>query len=103
MTDSDSMLHALIEVFRDDSEEIIGKARLALSVQHVGEVRNQLHSLKGSAASIGAKGLAALCESAEALTDAELCNRAPALLRDIELSYAEAFAALQVYQAARQR
>jgi signal transduction histidine kinase/CheY-like chemotaxis protein len=78
------ILPEIIETFLDTSAQTIQKAKHALAAQDAAELYQCVHSLKGSAANLGANGLTDLCGQLEARCRSGSLDSAPSLLRSIE-------------------
>jgi HPt (histidine-containing phosphotransfer) domain-containing protein len=78
------ILPEIIETFLDTSGQTIQKAKHALAAQDAAELYQCAHSLKGSAANLGANGLTDLCGQLEERCRSGSLESAPSLLRSIE-------------------
>jgi two-component system, sensor histidine kinase and response regulator len=78
------LLPQIIGTFLVSSAQTIQKAKQALAAQDVTEVQQCAHSLKGSAANLGANRLVALCGQLEARCRSGSLESAPGLLPSIE-------------------
>ncbi|MDW8468983.1 MAG: ATP-binding protein [Burkholderiales bacterium] len=94
---SPAFLDKLIGVFNADNAALLGRLEAALAARNASEFRNHLHAMKGSAASIGAERLTALCRDIGRLSDAEIKLRAPALLKSLREELATTRAALDAF------
>ena len=92
-----AFIDKLAGVFWADNLKLIAKMEAALSGRNVGEFRNHLHAMKGSAASMGAERLAGFCRDIGRLTDSEIRLRIPALSKTIREELAAAREALEHY------
>lgn len=79
----------LIDLFISDSGEILAKLKAAAGAEDVNGMREAAHSLKGSAANMGAEPLRALCAQLESLSKAGTVQDAPALLARIETEFVQ--------------
>jgi two-component system, sensor histidine kinase and response regulator len=79
----------IIETFLETSAQTIQQARQALAAQDASELRQCVHSLKGSAANLGAKRLVNLCGELEARCRSGSLESAPPLLHSIEEQLAQ--------------
>jgi two-component system sensor histidine kinase/response regulator len=80
----EDILPQIIETFLETSSQTIQNARQALAAQDVNELFQCAHSLKGSAANLGANGLVDLCGQLEACCRSGSLESAPALFGSIE-------------------
>jgi HPt (histidine-containing phosphotransfer) domain-containing protein len=80
----EDLLPQIIETFVESSAQTIQKAKQALAAQDVTEVQQCAHSLKGSAANLGANRLVDLCGQLEAHCRAGSLESAPVLFPSIE-------------------
>ena len=83
------ILPQIIETFIETSAQTIQKAKQALTAQDANELYQCVHSLKGSAANLGANDLVDLCGRLEARCRSGSLESAPSLLRSIEERLAE--------------
>ncbi len=84
----------LVELFLAGSPKTIGALGAAVAAGNAPGVREAAHRLKGSAASLGAGPLAALCATLEQEARAGSVANAPHLVPDLEAEYARVAAAL---------
>ncbi|HEX6564586.1 MAG TPA: response regulator [Chthoniobacterales bacterium] len=80
----EDLLPQIIETFVASSAQTIQKARQALAAQDVTELQQCAHSLKGSAANLGANRLVDLCGQLEAHCRSGSLGSAPVLFLSIE-------------------
>jgi signal transduction histidine kinase/CheY-like chemotaxis protein/HPt (histidine-containing phosphotransfer) domain-containing protein len=85
----------LLATFLQDSEELIGTMRQALSRPDIEVFRRAAHSLKSNAASFGASRLAALARELEGLARCGRLDEAPARLERLVTEYEHAARALR--------
>jgi CheY-like chemotaxis protein len=78
------ILPQIIETFLETSAQTIRKAKLALAAQDASELYQHVHSLKGSAANLGANRLVNLCGELETRCRSGSLEPAPALLAAID-------------------
>jgi CheY-like chemotaxis protein/HPt (histidine-containing phosphotransfer) domain-containing protein len=83
------ILPQIIETFLDTSTQTVQKAKHALAALDADELYQCAHSLKGSAANLGANGLIDLCGQLEARCRSGSLESAPSLLRSIEKRLAQ--------------
>ena len=93
----ETLIASVVDVFEADAERLLKQIRAALTTANFGDCRKSMHSLKGGAASIGAKKLHALCASIEQLDDGQLAERSSTILRDLGESHRSICIALQSY------
>ena len=79
----EDILPQIIETFLDTSAETIQKAKQALAAQDANELYQCVHSLKGSAANLGATALVDLCGRLEGHCRSGSLEPAPALVAAI--------------------
>ena len=92
-----AFIDKLVGVFWADNVKLIAKMEAALSGCNVGEFRNHLQAMKGSAASMGAERLAGFCREVGRLTDSEIRLRILALSKALREELAAAREALEHY------
>jgi HPt (histidine-containing phosphotransfer) domain-containing protein len=83
------ILPKIIETFLETSSQTIQKAKQSLAAQNVAELQQSAHSLKGSAANLGANRLVDLCGQLEARCRSGSLESAPSLLDSIEEQLAQ--------------
>jgi HPt (histidine-containing phosphotransfer) domain-containing protein len=93
----------LIGVFVADNVTLVSKIEGALAARNVGEFRSHLHAMKGSAASMGAERLTALCKDMGRLSDAEVKLQIPALLKALRDELAMTRESLERYLQERKK
>src|SRR3989304_4115236 len=96
---SAGFVEKLIGVFIADNSTLLGRIEQALAARNCHELRSLLHAMKGSSASMGTDRLTQLCASLGRLSDAELRQQAPALLRTLSEELAAAHTQLEGYVA----
>jgi len=92
------ILPQIIETFLETSAQTIQKAKQALAAQDASELYQRVHSLKGSAANLGANRLVNLCGELEARCRSGPLEVAPALLAAIHQELAKVRADLLEYR-----
>jgi two-component system, sensor histidine kinase and response regulator len=92
------ILPQIIETFLETSAQTIQKAKQALAAQDASELYQDVHSLKGSAANLGANRLVNLCGELEARCRSGPLEVAPALLAAIHQELAKLRADLLDYR-----
>lgn len=70
------LLTKLVNLYLDSSAEDVRQLRQALSEQDSSQIKNAAHSLKSSSVNLGARNLAALCETLEKMARAGELNGA---------------------------
>jgi two-component system sensor histidine kinase RpfC len=100
---SPAFMDKLIGVFVADNATLIGKIEAALGTRNVAEFRSHLHAMKGSAASMGAERLTALCKEMSRYSDAEIKLRVPSLIKELREELAVTRAALERYLQERKK
>lgn len=93
----------LITVFVADSGVLLEKARASIVGCNFIDFRNQLHAMKGSAASMGAERLTRVCHYQGKLSDTELRLKSPLLVRSLEQEISAACEALKRHLQDRRR
>jgi HPt (histidine-containing phosphotransfer) domain-containing protein len=78
------ILRDVMAAFMDDSRERIEELRQAARRGHTTELREQVHSLKGSSNQVGAKRMAILCKRMEQCCGAGLSGELVVLLDQLE-------------------
>jgi HPt (histidine-containing phosphotransfer) domain-containing protein len=71
----------LLQLFFTENSARLSRAGTALAARDYDGFRSHIHAMKGSAAILGTSRLTRLCAELEQLTDAELGERGPTLLR----------------------
>lgn len=92
-----ALLSSVVKVFEADAQRLFDNMHTALGTASLREFRESVHALKGSAGSIGAKQLYAMCASVELLSDRELRARRSTLMHNLVDAYQGALAALMDY------
>ncbi|UQB42385.1 Hpt domain-containing protein [Thiomicrospira microaerophila] len=90
-------LKAILESFNDITPQVIEQLDQAIQQQNATEVRHQAHTLKGSAANVGAIELPALCFELENMGRTGELAGAEALFTQINASYSRLSAAVNEY------
>jgi HPt (histidine-containing phosphotransfer) domain-containing protein len=90
-----------IDIFLEDLPTRIEGISSAVEAKSADQIRSTAHALKGSAASIGAAQLAALCSSLEAIGKSGDPTGSAALLAEIEPAVEAARVGLSVYTVPR--
>ncbi len=81
---SPGFIERLIDVFVADNDVLLQKVRVAVAAGNCTEFRNHLHAMKGSAASMGAERLTRISHDLGKLSDSELRQQSPVLVRSLE-------------------
>jgi two-component system, sensor histidine kinase RpfC len=92
-------LSGFVEAFEGDGVAELVRIREASASSRLADVRDSIHALKGSAGSIGARKLFALCAAIETWDDRILVERLPRAMPEIAEIHASACSALQAYLA----
>jgi two-component system sensor histidine kinase RpfC len=100
---SPGFMDKLIGVFVADNVTLVAKMETALAGRNIGEFRSHLHAMKGSAASMGAERLTALCREIGRLSDAEIKLQALPLLKSLRDELSATREAFERYLRNRQR
>ena len=100
---SPGFMEKLIGVFVADNATLVAKMEATLAGRNVGEFRSHLHAMKGSAASMGAERLTALCKDVGRLSDAQIKLQVLPLLKSLREELAATREALERYLRNRQR
>ena len=87
----------LFGIFLSDNVLLLKKIETSLVAREPGELRNHLHAMKGSAASLGADRLTRLCTSIGRLSDNELKLQSAGLAKSISDEFAAVRVAAQAY------
>ncbi len=85
----------MIELFLENAPQRLATAREAFETGDTPTLHRAVHSLKSTAANLGARGLQAAAEAAEARAHDEDLDAMPPLLDDLDREYAEARAELE--------
>lgn len=83
------MILELLAIFQEDSASRLKTLRAAIEEGEPGGIRSQAHSLKGSAAQVGAMGMAESCREMEQLAQGRSKPDQLALLSEIEARFAQ--------------
>jgi len=94
---SPRFLDRLAGVFIADNTVIMHQIEQAFGGRNYHEVRQHLHAMKGSAASMGTDRLTRLCGTISNLSDAEMRLRGPSILNDIAEELGAARSELERY------
>jgi len=100
---SPGFMDRLIGVFVADNATLVAKMESALAGRNIGEFRSHLHAMKGSAASMGAERLTALCKDIGRLSDSQIKLQVLSLLKSLRDELAATREALERYLRNRQR
>lgn len=87
-------LDALLAAFQDDATARLAVLRWACEQRDAARVREQAHSLKGAAANIGARDLAACCERLEAAARQGRCAQLGSAVEAVQAALDVCLAAL---------
>lgn len=90
-------LKAILESFNEITPQVIDQLAQAIKQQDAAEVRHHAHTLKGSAANIGAIELPALCYELENMGRAGELEGAEAIFSQIQTSYTNLSSAVNDY------
>ncbi|WFE69673.1 Hpt domain-containing protein [Thiomicrospira sp. R3] len=90
-------LKAILKSFNEITPQLIGQLAQAINQQNAPEVRHHAHTLKGSAANVGAIELPALCYELENMGQAGELKGAEAIFSQIQTSYANLASAVNDY------
>ena len=91
----DEFVVEMIELFLANAPERLQTARTALDGRDMPTLHRAVHSLKSTAANLGARSVRETAEAAEARARDEDLDALPPLLDDLERSYDEARRALE--------
>jgi HPt (histidine-containing phosphotransfer) domain-containing protein len=91
----DEFIVEMLDLFLALAPEKIAEARAALGLGDLDGVRRALHSLKSSAASLGAEAVRELAGRIEALANEQQRDTLPRLLDQLEAAFTEAMARLE--------
>jgi HPt (histidine-containing phosphotransfer) domain-containing protein len=92
------LVHRLIETFLKDATQRLADLDMALTRQDGDKLARIVHSLKGSAANLGAVTLVHLCEDLERTTRAEHLDGTAAALSALHHHYADLQVQLETFQ-----
>ena len=90
-------MERLIGVFVQDSGALMDKMDAAVDAKRFGELRSLIHSLRGSAGSIGAERLTRGCARLQELAEGELRLRGKLYLRELRADLDQARTELTDY------
>ena len=82
------VLHDVVTAFVEDSFQRIERLRQAVNKGQTTELREQVHSLKGSSIQVGAKQMAAVCRCIELCCSEQAIADLPVLLDQLGTSFA---------------
>ncbi len=88
-------LRELIDIYLADTRQFLAAIRMAIMAQNVAWLRQSIHTLKGSSASIGARTIVSLCHELEVLSDPDCMAAASEVLQRIEDEYKQVRCALE--------
>ena len=83
----ESILAKLIDVFVENTPRVIEEARKALAAGTSPQLARAAHTLKGSCSNFGAERMRAACQQLEEAARGGLLDKAPGLIKDIELQF----------------
>jgi HPt (histidine-containing phosphotransfer) domain-containing protein len=83
----DSILAKLIDVFAENTPRVIEEARKALAAGMTPLLERAAHTLKGSCSNFGAERMRTVCQQLEEAARAGHLEKAPGLIKDIELQF----------------
>jgi two-component system, sensor histidine kinase RpfC len=78
---SPAFVKKLCGVFFADNALLLGRMETAIAARNYGDLRAQVHALKGSSRSIGTDRLTEVCDKLDGYSDAELRMHGPRLVR----------------------
>lgn len=84
---AEELLPELAPMLLEDAPEMLKSLTLAIQAGNGGKVKELAHTLKGSCASMGIIGLAAICQDIENMGKANDLALAPARLNDANAEY----------------
>ena len=82
-----SFFPQLLETFEQDAVAHLAMLRSAIADGETALLRGEAHALKGSSLSIGAQGMAQICQQLENLGNAQSVERAPEELARLDLEF----------------
>ena len=82
-----SFFPELLETFEHDAAEHFAALRLAIAGGETGRLRGEAHALKGASLTIGAKGMADICQELEDLGNAQSVDGAPEELARLDREF----------------
>jgi two-component system sensor histidine kinase RpfC len=92
----------LLDTYVHDNRMRLGKLKELLVTSRFEEFRKGVHTMTGSAATLGATSLKLLCQQAEKMTDADLARSADATLAAIHGGFDQVCAAVARYRRQRE-
>ena len=84
---AEDLLPELAPMLLEDAPEMLKSLNLAIQAGNAAKVKELAHTLKGSCASMGIVGLAAICQEIENMGKANELALAPARLNDANAEY----------------
>ncbi len=94
-------LDDLIVEFITENQRMIDRLEIALNQQEWDRVKDILHAMRGSALSVGAVSMKALCRQIEKLNPSEMKMQAPAIMFEVRQVYRRLCQALEQYRKQR--
>ena len=82
------LLKSVVEVFLDESQQLLQDLKLAVHAEDVAKVRSRGHSLKGAMLGVGAFATADLAQTLEMRAGNESLQAMTGSLQDLEQQYA---------------
>ena len=82
-----SFFPELLETFEHDAIEHFAALRLAIAGCETGRLRGEAHALKGASLTIGAQGMADICQELENLGNARSMEGAPEELARLDREF----------------
>jgi HPt (histidine-containing phosphotransfer) domain-containing protein len=82
-----SFFPELLETFEHDAIEHFAALRLAIAGCETGRLRGEAHALKGASLTIGAQGMADICQKLENLGNAQSVEGAPEELARLDREF----------------
>lgn len=79
----------LIDIYLTDSVALLATMKQAVSSANAAELRRAAHSLKSNSASLGARGLAGMCQDLESQASDGILEGAAARLAHVEAAFVE--------------
>ncbi len=84
----ESFFPKLLETFEHDAAEHIALLRSVIATGETRRIREEAHALKGASLSIGAQGMADICEQLETLATTQSAEGAPKELAQLDREFA---------------
>jgi PAS domain S-box-containing protein len=84
----ESFFTKLLETFEHDATEHIAMLRSVIEAGEIGRIRREAHALKGASLSIGARGMARICQHLENLGTTQSMKGAPEELTQLDREFA---------------